>query len=250
MEPTHDLQLLETSCDCSTRRTAAVSDYQRVPSFQTVEALSLRVYEAVRDLAIDARIFGYPLVTMEMTRRVMTNAAKPEGLRGPLAQFVNAREDPDRWPSKMLPPQEIPTRSGVRRPRPLQGAGEPACTRRARPLLSDAASRTCGSMRRRSWPCAPPADVRAADFGDRPASVGMGNCCWALKRFAQVPTWSGSLRVPTAPRHRRRRLCRGARYPGPDAHFTSAWGRPYTAPQGKVDPDVDIKKNRPREQST
>ena len=50
--------------------------------------------EAVRDLAIDAYIFGYPLVTMEMTRRVMTNAAKPEGLRGPLAQFVNAREYP------------------------------------------------------------------------------------------------------------------------------------------------------------
>ena len=50
--------------------------------------------QAVRDLAIEAYIFGYPLVTMEMTRRVMTNAAKIEGLRGPMGQFVSAREYP------------------------------------------------------------------------------------------------------------------------------------------------------------
>ena len=30
-------------------------------------------------LATDAYIFGYPLVTMEMTRRVMTNVAAPDG---------------------------------------------------------------------------------------------------------------------------------------------------------------------------
>jgi hypothetical protein len=34
-------------------------------------------------LATDAYIFGYPLVTMEMTRRIMTNVAAPEGNRGP-----------------------------------------------------------------------------------------------------------------------------------------------------------------------
>ena len=50
--------------------------------------------QAVRDLAIEAYIFGYPLVTMEMTRRVMTNVAKLEGLRGPMGQFANAREYP------------------------------------------------------------------------------------------------------------------------------------------------------------
>ena len=44
--------------------------------------------------AIEAYIFGYPLVTMEMTRRVMTNAAKVEGLRGPMGQFASAREYP------------------------------------------------------------------------------------------------------------------------------------------------------------
>lgn len=50
--------------------------------------------DAMRDLAIEAYIFGYPLVTMEMTRRVMTNVAKPESLRAPMGQFINAREYP------------------------------------------------------------------------------------------------------------------------------------------------------------
>src|SRR5580698_10926303 len=46
--------------------------------------------QGARDLAIEAYIFGYPLITMEMTRRVMTNAVKVEGIRGPMGQFVNA----------------------------------------------------------------------------------------------------------------------------------------------------------------
>src|SRR5690242_182004 len=46
-------------------------------------------------LATDAYIFGYPLVTMEMTRRVMTNVAAPQGTRGPMGQFVKARQYPN-----------------------------------------------------------------------------------------------------------------------------------------------------------
>jgi hypothetical protein len=46
-------------------------------------------------LATDAYIYGYPLVTMEMTRRVMTNVAAPEGTRSPMGQFVRARHYPD-----------------------------------------------------------------------------------------------------------------------------------------------------------
>ena len=46
-------------------------------------------------LATDAYIYGYPLVTMEMTRRIMTNVAAPEGNRGPMGQFIRAREYPD-----------------------------------------------------------------------------------------------------------------------------------------------------------
>ena len=35
-------------------------------------------------LATDAYIYGYPLVTMEMTRRVFTNVARPEGTHAPM----------------------------------------------------------------------------------------------------------------------------------------------------------------------
>lgn len=45
-------------------------------------------------LAVESYIYGYPLVTMEMTRRVMTNVEKPEGTRAPMGQFVRMREYP------------------------------------------------------------------------------------------------------------------------------------------------------------
>src|SRR5499427_7990913 len=45
-------------------------------------------------LATDAYVYGYPLVTMEMTRRVMTNVASPEGTRAPMGQFVRMRTYP------------------------------------------------------------------------------------------------------------------------------------------------------------
>ena len=50
--------------------------------------------EEAQQIATDAYVYGYPLVTMEMTRRVMTNVATVEGQRAPMGQFVNAREYP------------------------------------------------------------------------------------------------------------------------------------------------------------
>jgi hypothetical protein len=45
-------------------------------------------------IGTEAYIYGYPLVTMEMTRRVMTNVARPEGQHAPMGQFANLREYP------------------------------------------------------------------------------------------------------------------------------------------------------------
>ena len=46
-------------------------------------------------LATDAYIYGYPLVTMEMTRRVITNVAAPEGTRAPMGHIIKLRHYPD-----------------------------------------------------------------------------------------------------------------------------------------------------------
>ena len=51
------------------------------------------VEQAVND-AIDAYIYGYPLVTMDMTRKFMTNYATVEGSRGPMGQIVKLRTYP------------------------------------------------------------------------------------------------------------------------------------------------------------
>jgi hypothetical protein len=46
-------------------------------------------------VASDAYIYGYPLVTMEMTRRVITNAAEVAGTHGPMGQIIKLRSYPD-----------------------------------------------------------------------------------------------------------------------------------------------------------
>jgi len=51
--------------------------------------------QEAKAIGVEAYIFGYPLVTMEMTRRVMTNTATPEGTHAPMGQFLLMRKYPD-----------------------------------------------------------------------------------------------------------------------------------------------------------
>jgi hypothetical protein len=53
--------------------------------------------EGLDDFAVaqDAYIYGYPLVTMEYTRRIITNVASPVGNRAPMGQFIKSRQYPD-----------------------------------------------------------------------------------------------------------------------------------------------------------
>lgn len=57
----------------------------------------LGIGEGLEDfwLATDAYIYGYPLVTMEMTRRVITNVADSVGTRAPMGQIIKLRHYPD-----------------------------------------------------------------------------------------------------------------------------------------------------------
>ncbi len=48
----------------------------------------------MQNAAVDAYIYGYPLVTMELTRRSFTNVAKYDGKRAPMGEFVNVPKYP------------------------------------------------------------------------------------------------------------------------------------------------------------
>ena len=87
-----------------TRRTATVGGLSLLAgsSFSTISHAEFG--EGLRDigeglddfvLAQDAYIYGYPLVTMEYTRRIMTNVAAAGGTRAPMGQFAKARQYPD-----------------------------------------------------------------------------------------------------------------------------------------------------------
>jgi len=56
-------------------------------------AVGLTNTEAL-NILVNAYIFGYPLVTMEMTRRVMTNVATSDGTRAPMGQFAHMKAYP------------------------------------------------------------------------------------------------------------------------------------------------------------
>jgi hypothetical protein len=86
-----------------TRRTATLGGLSLLAgtSVSTVSRAELGSFlgigEGLEDfiLATDAYIYGYPLVTMEMTRRVITNVAAPVGTRGPMGQIIKLRQYPD-----------------------------------------------------------------------------------------------------------------------------------------------------------
>lgn len=47
-----------------------------------------------KEIAMEAYVYAYPLVTMEYTRRVSTNVEKPVGTHAPMGQFARLREYP------------------------------------------------------------------------------------------------------------------------------------------------------------
>ena len=54
---------------------------------------SLHTEEAIR-IAVDAYIYGYPLVTFDMARRQQTNVAMPDGEHAPMGQMIKMRGYP------------------------------------------------------------------------------------------------------------------------------------------------------------
>ena len=49
----------------------------------------------VDDIAVEAYIYAYPLVTVELTRRRLTNVVAPKGTQAPMGQFARLRTYPN-----------------------------------------------------------------------------------------------------------------------------------------------------------
>jgi hypothetical protein len=64
-------------------------------SFSLAASAQVRSEQEAYEIAHDAYVYGYPMVIKEITRRVMTNVAQPEGLRAPMNQIAHARTFPD-----------------------------------------------------------------------------------------------------------------------------------------------------------
>jgi hypothetical protein len=198
---------------------------------------------ALLETAVEAYIYGYPLVTMEMTRRVATNVEKPQGLRGPMGQFASARECPTTAFKDVCAPNADTLYSSAW----LDLSQEPWILQ-----LPDEHGRHFLMPMLDAW-----TDV-FADPGTRTTGTGAGE-------FAIVgPDWRGEL--PAGVEELRsatnlvwiigRTHCTGTPEDYAAVHAIqdqyklvplSAYGKPYTPPSGRVDSSIDMR-TPPREQ--
>jgi hypothetical protein len=194
------------------------------------------VFEA-EPLAVQAYIYGYPLVTMEMTRRVMTNVEAPEGTRAPMGQFVRMRK----YPSAEFRDVTAPNADTLYTTAWLDVGAEPWVL-----SLPDAEDRYYLFPMLDGW-----TDVFQVP-GKRTTGTG------AQKYAITGPGWTGTLpadvkeyKAPTSLVWILGRIyCTGTPEDYAAVHKLqdeisivplSSYGKPYTAPAGKVDPAIDMK---------
>ncbi len=198
---------------------------------------------ALLETAVEGYIYAYPLVTMELTRRVTTNAEKPQGLHGPMGQFANARD----YPSAAFKDVTAPNADTLYSPAWLDLSQGSWILQ-----LPDEHGRYYLMPMLEAW-----TDV-FADPGTRTTGTGAGE-------FAIVgPDWHGEL--PPGVEELRsstnlvwligRTYCTGTPEDYAAVHAIqdqyklvplSAYGKPYAPPPGRVDPSIDMK-TPPREQ--
>jgi hypothetical protein len=193
--------------------------------------------------AIEAYIYGYPLVTMEMTRRVITNAVRPEGTHAPMGQFVSLPE----YPTAAFKEVTAPNTDTLYTSGWLDLSQGPWIMQ-----VPDEHGRYYLMPMLDAW------TNIFADPGTRTTGTGAGE-------FAIVgPNWRGEL-PPGAEELRSstnlvwiigRTYCTGTPEDYAAVHAIqdqyklvplSAYGKPYTPPPGKIDVSIDMK-TAPREQ--
>ncbi|MGE5198581.1 MAG: DUF1254 domain-containing protein [Rhodospirillaceae bacterium] len=202
-------------------------------------AEGLRLFEGMEDfwLASEAYIFGYPLVTMEMTRRVVTNVAEPVGTRGPMGHMIKLRE----YPNASFRDVTAPNADTLYTTSFFDVGREPIVL-----SLPDLKGR---------YALFPLLDGWTTVFqvpGKR--TTGTGPQTYAITG----PGWSGTL-PPGVTEYKSRTnivwllgriYCTGTPEDYREVHALqdqvslvplSAYGRPYTPPPGRVDPSIDMR---------
>jgi len=193
--------------------------------------------DEARQIATDAIIYGYPLVTMEVTRRVMTNVVKPEGTHAPMGQFVRMRE----YPNAAFRDVTAPNADTLYSTAWLDLTKEPYVL-----SLPDMGDRYFLMPMLDGW----------TDVFQVPGTRTTGNRAQAY--LITGPGWSGA--VPAGLAQLRsptnmvwilgRTYCTGTPEDYKACHAImdkydlrplSALGRPYTPPAGSVNPDIDTK---------
>jgi hypothetical protein len=192
--------------------------------------------EEAKAIAEDAYIYGYSLISVEMSRKVITNVEQPTATRAPMGQFANLRE----YPSAAYRDVTAPNADTLYSSTFIDVSKEPWVV---------------------SWP----------DMGDRyyvwefydawvPVIFDPGSRTTGQKAQTYAitgPGWSGTLpegvqevKSPTATVWiLARTYCTGtpedykAVWTLQDQYKVyplSAWGKAYVPPPGKVDPTVDM----------
>ncbi len=193
--------------------------------------------EEALSIATDAYIYGYPLVTIEMTRRVGTNVEKNVGMRGPMGQFMNARE----YPTPAFRDVTAPNADTLYSQAWLDLSKEPYVV-----SIPDEKGR---------YYLMPMLDAWTTVF-QVPGTRTTGTK--AQKYLLSGPGWTGT--VPDGLTQYKsatnivwiitRTYCTGTPQDYAAVHAIqdqyklvplSAYGKPYTAPPGTVDPNVDMK---------
>ncbi|MGB8339990.1 MAG: DUF1254 domain-containing protein [Chthoniobacterales bacterium] len=193
--------------------------------------------EGAKTIAEDAYIYGYPLVTMEMTRRVMTNVREPEATRAPMGNLLRVRE----YPNADYKDVTAPNADTLYTTAWLDVGKEPWVL-----SLPDAHDRYYLFPMLDGW-----TDVFQVP-GKRTTGTGAQKCA------ITGPGWKGKLpagvkryKSPTSLVWVLGRIyCTGTSEDYAAVHKMqdeisivplSSYGKPFTPPPGKVDPNVDMK---------
>jgi hypothetical protein len=212
---------------------ALVSILATIPALATTTPLSEEMAFAI---ATEAYIYGYPLVTMEMTRRVMTNVESPRDSHAPMGQFYLSRE----YPTAAFRDVTAPNAHTLYSTAGLDLSREPYL-----PSLPDQQDRYFLMPILSGW-----TDVFAVPVKRTTGTEAQSYAITGPNWKGKLPKGVEQLMSPTSMVWiLGRTYCTGTPEDYQAVHGLqdqyqlvplSAYGKPYTPPTGKVDPDIDM----------